>query len=126
MLTVVDTHARDRLDPAEGRRGGMRDATRRAAESALRRATLVAGTGVSVECLMSEGVPADRLIAESSDLDLLVIGSRGRGPLRRLVLGSVTGTVAGGAACPVLAIPHRVPELVDASVVALAWAGAAR
>ena len=37
--------------------------------------------------------------------DLVVIGSRGRGPLKAMVLGSVGSEVLAHAGCPVLIIP---------------------
>lgn len=46
------------------------------------------------------GVLADR----SAHLDLLVLGSRGYGPLRRVLLGSVSSAVVNRARCPVLVI----------------------
>jgi hypothetical protein len=44
---------------------------------------------------------------------LLVLGSRGYGPVRRVLLGSVSGELVRGAACPVLVVPRpgvRTPE----------------
>jgi nucleotide-binding universal stress UspA family protein len=57
-----------------------------------------------------EGEPADALAAHSAELDLLVLGSRGRGHLGAVVLGSVAARLIGMARCPVLALPSRVPE----------------
>ena len=63
------------------------------------------------------GVPADgellvgpvaEMIAEAAkDFDLLLLGSRGRGPLLRTLLGSVSGPIARNAPCPVLVLPAR-------------------
>jgi nucleotide-binding universal stress UspA family protein len=44
------------------------------------------------------------LASSSSDLDLLVVGSRGYGPLRRVVLGSTSTHLLREAACPVLVV----------------------
>lgn len=63
-----------------------------------------APAGVPLERL--EGRPAEALAARSSGLDLLVLGSRGHGPLRRLLLGSTSERVARDAACPVLVVPE--------------------
>ena len=57
-----------------------------------------------------EGEPADALAAHSARLDLMVLGSRGRGRLGAVVLGSVAARLVGMARCPVLALPSRVPE----------------
>ena len=51
------------------------------------------------------GLPADELIQASLDADLVVVGSRGAGRLRRLVTGSVSNQVAQHARCPVVVIP---------------------
>jgi nucleotide-binding universal stress UspA family protein len=54
------------------------------------------------------GDPAGGLVAASQALDLLVMGSRGRGPKRAVVLGSVSRRVADRSACPVLIVPRGV------------------
>jgi nucleotide-binding universal stress UspA family protein len=63
---------------------------------------------IEAESILVKGEAADVISAASEDLDLLVIGSRGYGPLRRTVLGSVAGAVIRRAACPVLALPRGV------------------
>ena len=60
---------------------------------------------------------ADGVARESADADLLVIGSRGYGPLRRVVLGSSTGRSLHAATCPVLVVPRRTVEELDDAVV---------
>jgi nucleotide-binding universal stress UspA family protein len=49
---------------------------------------------------------ADALITLSSDVDLLVCGSRVYGPLRSVPLGSVTRRLTRSASCPVVIVPH--------------------
>jgi len=51
------------------------------------------------------GDPAAELLAASRDTDLLVVGSRGGGPVREFLMGSVSSKVALHAACPVVVIP---------------------
>jgi nucleotide-binding universal stress UspA family protein len=65
----------------------------------------------SVESEILEGDPAQRLAESSTGLALLVLGSRGYGPVRSVLLGSVSADVARTAACPVLVVPSSV-ELV--------------
>ncbi|MDQ2675449.1 MAG: universal stress protein [Actinomycetota bacterium] len=55
------------------------------------------------------GDAAAALEERAVELDLLVIGSRGRGPLRSRVLGSVSADVMRTAPCPVLVVP-RIPN----------------
>lgn len=56
------------------------------------------------------GSPAAELTRRSAQLDLLVLGSRGYGPLRRLLLGSTSTQLARHAACPVLVLPRGVQD----------------
>ncbi|GLY42725.1 universal stress protein [Amycolatopsis sp. NBRC 101858] len=56
---------------------------------------------VPVDRLEPEGRPADVLLAQAEDAALLVVGSHGRGPVRRAVLGSVSHQVLQRAGCPV-------------------------
>lgn len=55
-----------------------------------------------------EGDAAAALEERAVELDLLVVGSRGRGPLRSRVLGSVSADVMRTAPCPVIVVPHSV------------------
>ena len=61
--------------------------------------------GVTVETQVAEGQPADELVGEAEDADLLVVGSRGLGGFRSLLLGSVSQQVAHHAPCPVVIVP---------------------
>lgn len=58
--------------------------------------------GLDVESVAVPGEPGPVLIAISADADLLVLGSRGRGPVRSKALGSVSTSVSRHAACPVV------------------------
>ncbi len=53
---------------------------------------------------LSELTPAEALLKEADDADLVVVGSRGRGELRSLLLGSVSRTVLERAPCPVAVV----------------------
>ena len=63
--------------------------------------------GTEVEHRVVEGTAAAALVEESRGADLLVVGSRGLGGFRGLLLGSVGQQVAHHAACPVVIVPHR-------------------
>jgi nucleotide-binding universal stress UspA family protein len=57
--------------------------------------------------------PADSLIRVSENLDLLVCGSRGYGPLKAVLLGGVSRRIAAEAHCPVLLLPRGVEEPLE-------------
>lgn len=116
LLTVVETYDTLRLPLGRLSSPSVRAAAWAAAKGALDRAIVAAGGGLEVERRLVEGAPAPCLAAESHDLDLLIVGSRGYGPLRRLVLGTVTAAVLRDAACAVLAVPRGTSDEIDASV----------
>jgi len=51
-----------------------------------------------------QGQPADVLLAQSGDATLVVVGRRGLGGLRSLLLGSVSQQVVQHATCPVVVV----------------------
>lgn len=51
------------------------------------------------------GLPAEELLHEADDADLLVVGSRGTGGFKRLLMGSVAAQVTHHAECPVVVVP---------------------
>lgn len=51
------------------------------------------------------GLPAEVLLQAAADADMLVVGSRGAGGFRRLLLGSVSAQVIHHSRCPVVVIP---------------------
>ena len=56
---------------------------------------------------LRDGDPAVEILAEcQSGVDLLLLGSRGKGPLRRVMLGSVSTRVVRSAPCPVMIVPR--------------------
>lgn len=54
---------------------------------------------------VEHGHPVDVLKAASTKADLLVVGSRGRGDLTGLLLGSVSHSLLHHAACPMVVVP---------------------
>jgi nucleotide-binding universal stress UspA family protein len=59
---------------------------------------------LEVEALASTGQPADVLLAKSSDAELIVVGRRGLGGFKSLLLGSVSQQVVHYATCPVVVV----------------------
>ena len=62
--------------------------------------------GVEFETLVREGNPAEIIVHEAAelDIDLLVIGSTGKGAVKRAFLGSVSAEVVEQAACGVYVV----------------------
>lgn len=62
--------------------------------------------GVPTETFTGEGEAWEVIVqaAQEQSADLVVMGSHGRTGLRRLLMGSVTEKVIGGAHCPVLVV----------------------
>ena len=81
---------------------------RPAHEAALRQAVATLGTDVEVETDVHVGDAADTLVAISANVDALVCGSRGYGPVRSVLLGGVSGRVVDNAQCPVIVLPRAV------------------
>ena len=68
----------------------------------------VSGLGGAVEQVENDllhGDPGARLAEQTAELGLLVMGTRGRGGLRRALLGSVSTHVMRHAQCPVAVCP---------------------
>jgi len=61
----------------------------------------------SVQVRALSGFVVKELIDASHDADMLVIGSRGRSGLARLVLGSVGHELVEHAKCPIVLVPHK-------------------
>jgi nucleotide-binding universal stress UspA family protein len=62
--------------------------------------------GVEAHSVLLEGDPAAELANQGVELELLVLGSRGYGPLRRVLLGGVSQSLMGLAPCPVIVLPR--------------------
>jgi nucleotide-binding universal stress UspA family protein len=82
-----------------------RDSDQRA-ERALRSALDAVPADRSGGGRILSGTPADALAAASADMDLIVCGSRGSGPLRTLLVGSTSHALVRRAACPILVVPR--------------------
>lgn len=61
---------------------------------------------VEVEERFVDGAADDVLTAQAEELDLLVVGSRGYGPLGAVLLGSTSSHLTHTASCPVLVTPR--------------------
>jgi nucleotide-binding universal stress UspA family protein len=87
----------------------------------------LAGPGRHIGTVAVSGRPASAIVAlaEHEHADLVIAGSRGRGPIASMVLGSVAAEIADHAPCPVLvARTERVQRLLVADDGSLDSSGA--
>lgn len=77
-------------------------------DAAVARARTVGGGDVAVSGELRDGNVVEALIGESVSADSLVLGSRGLGGFKGLLLGSVSLAVAGHAAGPVVVVREPV------------------
>ena len=119
IVSVIDPSAlqlpggrfRARIDQVRERReSAVQDLVRRGRSRDLR-----------VAFLIWEGDPAESILeaAAAERVDVIVLGSHGRGPLGRLILGSVSEDVVRRARVPVIVVPrgrHRSAATGDVGV----------
>jgi nucleotide-binding universal stress UspA family protein len=98
--------------PPETLRGEEYREHRRALQEIGERATANAserarGTGVDIDVVLVPQKPADALVALASERDarLIVVGTHGEGPLKGVLLGSVTYKLLHRSPVPVLVVP---------------------
>ncbi|HEX8629384.1 MAG TPA: universal stress protein [Catenuloplanes sp.] len=83
------------------------DSARESFQAALDRAVARVDGGVPATAALLEGDVVDALAAlDDRDVDVLVVGSRGYGPLRRVLLGGTSSRLIRRAACPVMVVPR--------------------
>jgi nucleotide-binding universal stress UspA family protein len=98
---------------------------RAGAEAALREATRAVAAGIDAHVEVVEDDPADALVAATRRLELLVMGSRGGGSTRAVMLGSVSRRVAEHAECPVIILPRAAQAAADGLLARFARRGSA-
>jgi nucleotide-binding universal stress UspA family protein len=109
LYTVVAP--RSEFSPVAGRASerslmaAVRESLRSSVDAAL--ASLPEGMQAADELL--EGDVVDELASlDERECDLLICGSRGYGPVRRVLLGGVSRRLMRRAACPVVVVPRGV------------------
>ena len=77
-----------------------------AAQLLERELAAVDTSGIEVEKLVESRNPADALIDAARGANLLVVGTRGHGGFKGLLLGSVSQQASHHAPCPVVIVPR--------------------
>ena len=96
-------------DPSYAMTHGYTDhmaALRTSLEHRLARALEVLPGQARARPLVTEGHTPETLVGHSAGTDLLVVGSRGYGPLRSVVVGDVATKLATHAECALMVVPH--------------------
>jgi nucleotide-binding universal stress UspA family protein len=102
----------------------LEDEREDAARAVAHRAVESVSSELHAEAQLLRGAPEQRLAQEAAEgADLLVLGSRGYGPVKRVLLGSVSTSVVNSASCPLMIVP-RTAEF-DPSATGLAGADTA-
>lgn len=108
-LFTVTARRAERFAPLVGQEvedGYLQDAAQ-AYQQALDRALAQVPAGIDSSAHLLSGDVVDALSAlDERDVDVLVCGSRGYGPVSRVLLGGVSGRLIRRAAAPVLVVPR--------------------
>jgi nucleotide-binding universal stress UspA family protein len=95
-----------------------------AAEDHLREAVARLDGGVEVETEAFTGHPGEEIVRLSALVDLMVVGSRGYGPRRAVLLGSVSRHLMEDAQSPVIVLPRGVEGALESLLAGSGSAGA--
>lgn len=79
------------------------------------------GLDVDVHCHAVEGNPAAVLTEFTTTVDLLVVGTRGRGGFAGLLLGSTSQTILQHTACPTIVVPARAADNENELGIGVFW-----
>ena len=84
----------------------INDVLRRECHQELEQAVAALDPDIDASEKLLEGGARELLTRESGELDLLVVGSRGYGPLRAVLLGSVSSALVRSAQSPLVVVPR--------------------
>ena len=88
----------------------INEVLRRQCEEELAQAVSELGTDIDASGTLLDGDAGELLARESGELDLLVVGSRGYGPLGAVLVGSVSSALVRSAQSPLVVVPRGPGE----------------
>lgn len=106
IVSVIDPRARRSVGLGSQRPDRIRAVRETAAQALVARGR---AAGVRVTFLIWDGDPGQSIVeaATSEQVDLVVVGSHGRGAVGRFFVGSVSDFVVRNARCPVLVVRNH-------------------
>ena len=96
----------------------MAESQRTACKESLEAGVAQVGKRVAVTTTQLHGPASHCLEKAGEELDLLVVGSRGYGPARSLMVGSTGRDLAHKAPCPLVLVPRAAAAEADAAAAA--------
>ena len=112
LVYVIDTGTISAV-PTDVAGGSMYQVLEEEGKRAMEKVGALTG-GMNAECLLLAGKPAPEIIrfAGENGVDLIVIGTKGKTGIERLLLGSVAENIIRSSNCPVLVV-KAAPEAVS-------------
>jgi nucleotide-binding universal stress UspA family protein len=110
QVTILSVVPED--DAGASKAGGHRMMAPHAHQDVARAHQLLRERGIESEMKIAHGAPLDEIVreAETGGYDLVVVGSRGLGPVGRLILGSVSERLVLRSPVPVLVAGSETTE----------------
>jgi nucleotide-binding universal stress UspA family protein len=107
-MSVIDESSMANMSVAS-RTAMIQNHVEKSANDAVKQVQIAAeNLGMSVDTLIRKGSPANEIIKESANCDLIVMGTLGLSGFSHFLLGSVAEKVVRFAHCPVLVV--KAPE----------------
>jgi nucleotide-binding universal stress UspA family protein len=111
LLTVAHTPGLSQSGtPSQAAVGGYESQDDRRSQETLDHGVSRVPEDLPVRGHLMHGPPGEALVEVSEDFDLMLVGSRGYGPLRATLLGSTSRRLFGDSACSVMALPRGVSD----------------
>ena len=104
VLSVIPGHAVKKVIKTEDDAEKTLEGLRRTSHDEMKK--LLSGLHLESPGVVKEGEPVDTIVTHAQDrkIDLIILGARGLGLVREMLIGSVTDAVLKSSPCPVLVV----------------------